>query len=274
MTVALQIDALCYSYGSQKVLTDICFSVSQGAFFMIIGPNGSGKTTLLRSINGLIRTRQGRTEIFGRSLADYDRRRLAQTIAFVPQQISPDIPFTVRDVVLMGRSPYMGILGLEGKKDREIVASAMAFMQVAHLADRRMNQLSGGERQRVLIARAICQEPRIMLLDEPTASLDPGHQIRIMDMMEQLKTHQKITIVMVSHDLNLAGMYADCLLLLGKGRMISIGSPNTVMTYETLEKAYDCVLLVNKSPLGDFPQVVLVPQRFADKRMKNPQAPG
>jgi iron complex transport system ATP-binding protein len=122
--------------------------------------------------------------------------------------------------------------------------------------------LSGGECQRVFIARAICQEPKVMLLDEPTASLDLSHQVRIMDLMEKLKTEKQITIVMVSHDVNLAAMYGTRLLLLDKGRIVKLGSPGDVLSYQTLEKTYGCTLLVDESPLGGFPRVTLVPGKF------------
>ena len=162
----------------------------------------------------------------------------------------------------MGRSPHLGILGLEQEIDLEIAKQAIAFTGVEHLANRKMDQLSGGELQRVFLARAICQEPQIMLLDEPTASLDLAHQGKIMDLMEKLKKEKGVTIVMVSHDVNLAAMYADRLLLLKDGKIVSCGLPGEVLTYQTLEEAYGCKLLVDESPLGKSPRITLVPQKF------------
>jgi iron complex transport system ATP-binding protein len=138
----------------------------------------------------------------------------------------------------------------------------MAFTEVAHLARRKLDQLSGGEQQRVLIARALCQQPRVILLDEPTASLDLSHQIRIMDLMERLKTEKGVTVVMVSHDVNLAAMYGDQLLLLKAGEIVCIGSPDEVLNFKTLEETYGCKLLVDTSPLGDLPRVTVVPHKF------------
>jgi iron complex transport system ATP-binding protein len=161
----------------------------------------------------------------------------------------------------MGRAPHLGLLGFEGAADLEIARNAMAITGVANLADRRLDQLSGGEQQRVFIARAICQQPRIILMDEPTAALDLAHQVRLMDLMEQLKNEQGVTVVMVSHDLNMAGMYADCLLLLSKGRIASSGAPGDVIRYDLLEKVYGCPLVVDQSPMGDYPRVHLVPRR-------------
>ena len=187
----------------------------------------------------------------------------------VPQMMSMDFPFTVTELVLMGRSPHLGMLGLEEKKDLEIARQAMAFTEVEHLASRKMDQLSGGERQRVFISKAICQEPQIILLDEPTASLDLAHQIRVMDLMERLKEEKGITVVMVSHDVNLAAMYGNCLLLLKEGRIVSIGLPEEVLTYQTLEETYGCTVLVDKSPIGQFPRVTTVPQKYSMPKPQN-----
>jgi iron complex transport system ATP-binding protein len=162
----------------------------------------------------------------------------------------------------MGRSPHLGVLGLDREADRAVADRAMEFTGIGHFAGRRLDQLSGGERQRVFIARAICQEPEILLLDEPTAALDLAHQARIMDLMEELKKERGVTVVMVSHDLNLAALYADRMLLLGKGEAVSLGRPEQVLTYEVLEKTYGCPLLVDESPLGGAPRVTLVPSRF------------
>ena len=142
---------------------------------------------------------------------------------------------------------------------------AISFAGVEHLAHRRINQLSGGESQRVFIAKAICQEPEIILLDEPTASLDLAHQIKTMDLMEKLKKEKKMTVVMISHDINLAAMYGTCILLLKNGKIISLGSPEDVLTFETLEKAYGCKLLVDKSPVGLFTRITPVPQKYLEK---------
>jgi len=160
----------------------------------------------------------------------------------------------------------VGWLGLEQPRDLELAAEAMAITGVAHLARRPLPQLSGGELQRVSIARAICQQPRLLLLDEPTAALDPAHQVNIMDLMVRLREEQGLTVIMVSHDLNLAAMYGDQLLLLKEGRRISSGSPKEVLTYEQLEQAYGCALLVDENPLGKVPRVNLVPQKFLLKK--------
>ncbi len=262
MNMAVNVINLSYSYGTRPVLNNLTFSVPKGDFFIIIGPNGSGKTTLMKVISGILKPQKGRLEILNRSIGHYNLKALARTIAFVPQMVTVDFPFTVIEMVLMGRSPYLGMLGLEHEKDMEIAKQAIAFTGVEHLTHRKLDQLSGGEQQRVFIARAICQEPDVILLDEPTASLDLAHQVRVMDLMEKLKVEKGVTVVMVSHDVNLAAMYGDQLLLLSNGQIVCQGLPDEVLTFQTLEEAYGCTLLVDESPLGKIPRVTLVPQKF------------
>jgi iron complex transport system ATP-binding protein len=262
MQTAVDIAGLGHFYGPFQALKDLTFSVPTGSFFIVIGPNGSGKTTLLKNLAGLETPAAGSIQILGRPIGRYTRKALARKLALVPQLPAEDFPFRVRDIVLMGRSPHLGVLGLDREADRAVADRAMEFTGIGHFAGRRLDQLSGGERQRVFIARAICQEPEVLLLDEPTAALDLAHQARIMDLMEELKKERGVTVVMVSHDLNLAALYADRMLLLGKGEAVSLGRPEQVLTYEVLEKTYGCPLLVDESPLGGAPRVTLVPNRF------------
>ncbi len=262
MSVSIQAENLYYAYDGAPVLNHISFTIRRGEFFIVIGPNGSGKTTLMRIIAGLLKPEQGEISIQGRPLHGYKRKELARRIAFVPQRIPTDFPFTVSDVVLFGRTPHMGMFGLESREDIAFAQHAMAFTEVAHLAGRRIDQLSGGECQRVFIARAVCQNPDIIVLDEPTASLDIAHQLRIMDMMEKMKRGKNVTVLMVSHDVNLAAMYADTLMLLNRGEIVKHGPPGAVLTYETLESVYGCALLVDDNPLGDYPRVTPVPGRY------------
>ncbi|HKI49971.1 MAG TPA: ABC transporter ATP-binding protein [Desulfobacteria bacterium] len=256
-------------YGSLPVLQDIAFSIPKGEFFIIIGPNGSGKTTLLKILSAITPFQSGDLQIEGIAMAKYSRRSLARIISLVPQTVPEDLPFTVRELILMARAPRMGLLGLEGDKDIQLADEAMAITGVEPLAERKMDQLSGGERQRVFIARAICQEPQIILLDEPTAALDLAHQVRVMDLMEKLREEKGLTIVMVSHDINLAAMYGNRLMLLKKGRIVKMGLPAEVLTFKTLEEAYECPLLVDESPLGNFQRVTLVPKKFIHTELQS-----
>ena len=262
MNHAISAQNLSHSFGETPVLRNLSFTIPRGNFFIFIGPNGSGKTTLMKVISGLLKLQYGQLEILGSPIEGYSRKKMAQTIAFVSQMVSVDFPFTVSEIVLMGRSPYMGMLGVEDEKDLEIAKQAIAFTGIEHIAHRKMGQLSGGEQQRVFIARAVCQEPDIILLDEPTASLDLAHQVRVMDLMEKLKEQRGVTVVMVSHDVNLAAMYGDQLLLLNEGRVERQGLPEEVLNFQTLEEVYKCTLLVDESPLGGIPRVTLVPKKF------------
>ncbi len=265
MKIAIEVNNLVLQYDHKTVVDRISFSVRQGEFFIIIGPNGSGKSTLMNAIAGLAKTAQGEVKIKNQLLTDYSQKNLARTIAMVRQQASVDFPFTVSQVVMMGRAPHQGLLGLENAADVAAVKEALAFTDLQSLADRRIHQLSGGECQRVFIARAICQDPEIMLLDEPTAALDLAHQTRIMDLMEKLKNEKQTTIIMISHDINLASLYADNLILLKEGRIIENGAPDKVLTYDVLEPAYGCNLLVDSNPVKSCPRITLVPESYLKK---------
>ena len=263
MTAAVAVSNLNLFFSDKQILRDLTFQVKAGGFFIIIGPNGSGKTTLLRAMAGLQKTASGSIGIFDRTLAEYSRRELAQVIAVVPQHIPMDFPFRVAETVLMGRTPHLGLAALERKEDFRLADEAMQFTDIAHLAERRLDQLSGGERQRVVIARALCQQPQIILLDEPTAALDPAHQMKIMDLMERLRRERNTTVIMVSHDLNLAAMYGEQLLLLKEGGIESVGTPHEVLNRELLESIYGCGMQVDRNPLGNMPRVLPVPEKYS-----------
>jgi iron complex transport system ATP-binding protein len=262
MKQILDIKDISLDFRDKSILLDLSFSVSGGEFFVIIGPNGAGKTSLLKVLAGLQKPDQGSVIVKGKNISQYRRRNLSQIMAIVPQQIEVGFPFTVADTVVMGRSPHLGILGMEGENDFYIAGEAMKFTEVAHLADRKLYQLSGGELQRVIIARAICQQPEIILLDEPTTALDPAHQLKIMDLMEKFRREQGTTVIMVSHDLNLASMYGDRLLLLKEGRVIKTGEPAEVLDKELLEQSYGCRMMVDESPLGQTVRVTPIPDKY------------
>lgn len=252
---------LSVARGDNKILNNVSLNVEQGTFYMIIGPNGAGKTTLLKAMAGLIQASNGSIAIQGRDLHHYSVRKLARILAMVPQQVALDFPFSVGETVLLGRSPHLGLLTFESRHDHKLARQAMEFTDVAHLAHRRLDEVSGGERQRVIIARAICQQPQIILLDEPTASLDPAHQLKIMDLLERLR-HQGVTVIMVSHDLNLAGVYGDTLLLLQDGAIASLGTPEQVLNEEQLQASYQCPLMVDKNPITKRPRINLLPEKY------------
>jgi iron complex transport system ATP-binding protein len=262
MKTAIETNHLSHAFGGRPVLDRVSLTIAAGDFFVIIGPNGSGKTTLMKLMCSILNTGPGRIAIFGKDIRSYSHRLLARTIAYVPQALEVSFPFTVQEAVLLGRTPHQNVLGIPRAADLDAARRAMATTGVEHLADRKLDQLSGGERQRASIARALCQGPDILLLDEPTASLDLSHQLRLMDLMETLKQEKTVTVVMVSHDVNLAAMYADRLLLLSNGKIAELGSPANVLTPRNLEAAYGCRLMVDESPFGGVPRVTLVPGKF------------
>ncbi|WP_246317880.1 ABC transporter ATP-binding protein [Desulfoluna butyratoxydans] len=254
---------LSTGYGSHEVLTDITLSVPRGSFFIIAGPNGTGKTTLLKCLAGLSRPRTGEVSLEGTPLSRMTRRELARRIAFLPQSVESAFSLTVREVVLMGRAPHLGMLGFHKDKDMALAEEAMAFTDVLHLADRSVDALSGGEKQRVFISRAVCQQPEFILLDEPTSALDLAHQVRVMDLMERLKLERGTGVVMVSHDLNLAAMYADTLCLIHQGTVSAIGAPPQVLEKKRLETVYGCRLFVEESPAASSLRITPVPARMS-----------
>lgn len=255
---------LRYAYrgiGTKDVIADVSFDLMRGEFFVILGPNGSGKSTLMRLLAGVDKPGSGTVCLDGMPLHHYSRRDRAKHIAFVPQILPAGFSMTVRDLVMAGRAPRQGIFGLEQNEDIASVEEAMAFTGILEFKGRDVQSLSGGERQRVFIAAAIAQEPSLMLLDEPTSALDPAHQIRVMDLMERLKQEKGMTLVMVLHDINLAAMYADTVLVLKKGRIFAKGTPCKALTLETLEAVYECPFLVDHHPLLKVPRFSPVPQK-------------
>ena len=268
---AFDIQHLTHAFDGRVVLDGLTFRIPSGSFFILIGPNGSGKTTLLKLLVGLMPIQKGDIMLSDRPIKDFTSRQLARKIAYVAQNTGVEFPFTVTQVVLMGRAPHLGMLGFEGKTDFKMAREAMEMTGVYHLADRRLDQLSGGEQQRVFIARAICQQPEVILLDEPTAALDLAHQVRVMDLMETLKIQHQVTVVMISHDLNLAAMYADYLLLLNHGGSARLGPPLQVIDYQLLEEVYGCPVLVDKGHLGEYPRVHLVPGRYLTHPFSEPE---
>jgi len=260
-TPHLSVAGLSTGYGDHEVISDISLAMEGGSFFIIAGPNGTGKTTLLKCLAGLTRPNKGEVFLDGSPLPRFNRRNLARRIAFLPQTVETAFSLTVREVVLMGRAPHLGMLGFHQEKDTTLAEEAMAFTDVLHLADRTIDALSGGERQRVFISRAVCQQPEFILLDEPTSALDLAHQVRVMDLMERLKIERGMGVVMVSHDLNLAAMYADTLCLIHKGQVAALGAPSAVLEKKQLEAVYGCRLFVEESQVAGTLHVTPVPGR-------------
>jgi iron complex transport system ATP-binding protein len=237
-------------------LEALSFEVSPGEVFGVVGPNSAGKTTLIRLLSGVHAPQQGDVVLNGVRLKDLGRRALARQVAVVPQALTIAFPYTVEELCMMGRHPHA--VGLfDGARDLDRVREAMRLAGVEDLARQPVDTLGGGERQRALLARALAQEPRLLLLDEPTAHLDLRHQREMVDLWRRLNRERGTTIVFVSHDLNLASALADRLLLLVEGRVAKLGAPDDVLDQATLEAAYGCPVTVEPSPVSGRP-VVLV----------------
>lgn len=266
--MSVKVQEISFWYNHEPVLRDISFDVEQGEFVSLIGPNGAGKTTLLKILNRLLIPQKGNVFIFGRNLNSYTRKEIAQIIGFVPQDNVFMFPYTVMEVVLMGRTPYLKGIGFESKKDVEIALEVMNLTKIEHLADKPITSLSFGERQRVLIARALAQQPKIILLDEPNAHLDISHQIEIFALLKTLATEKNVTIISVSHDLNLIASYSDRVILLSNGQIYSIGKPDVVLTKENIKDVYGVDVIVDTNPATGKVRVTLLPDKighFSDK---------
>ena len=226
---AIDVHGLTVELGGKAVVRGVDAVVERGEWIALIGPNGAGKTTLLRAIARLVPF-AGEIQLDGSPLAALPRAELARRLAVVPQEPSTPPWMTVAEFVLLGRTPYLGPLAKEGARDREAAARALSRLDLLELSERRLGTLSGGERQRAVVARALAQEARIVLLDEPTASLDIGHQQQALELLDALRAESGLTLVTAMHDLTLAAQYADRMLLLDCGRIAAAGSPVDVLT--------------------------------------------
>ncbi len=238
--------SVSFAYSVVDAVRDVTLDVERASFVSLIGPNGSGKTTLLRLLSGVLSARAGTVEILGGDIRRMSRREVARRVAVVPQETSVVFPFTVEEVVLMGRFPHLGPYGLESKRDIEAAREAMEATDTTEFASRRIQELSGGERQRVIIARALAQGADILLLDEPTAFLDIKHQVDVATLVKRLQRELGLTIVMAGHDLNLAAAFSDSIVLMKSGRVFAAGAPADVIRPEILTSAYGTEVLVTQ----------------------------
>ncbi len=234
----IEVSDLSFGYSEAEVLQGLSFKVEQGCFLAIAGPNGAGKSTLLNLLSGILRPKAGTIRIAGAAIESYSVEALAEKIAVVRQEFVPVFGFSVIETVLMARTPYFGRMGFESKTDREIVRLALEATDTAQFSSRRVASLSGGERQRVFIARALAQNTAILLLDEPTSFLDLKHQVDIYDVLKAAQLEKGKTIVLVTHDINLAAQYADEILLLGVGRSYHIGPVDDILKTSRIEKVF------------------------------------
>jgi iron complex transport system ATP-binding protein len=234
--VKLDIRGVCFAYGSVPVLENVTVHVNSGEIMALAGPNGSGKTTLLRCVNRIIKPKSGIITVGENDISRAGLKELALYLGYVPQSSPASFPLTVFETVLLGRKPH--VKWKLGERDKEVAFKVLKLMQLDHMALRPFNELSGGEKQKVLIARAICQEPKVLVLDEPTSNLDLRHQLEVLILISKLVKDTGMSVVMAMHDLNLVSRFAVTTALLKDGRLYAAGSPGQVFTPDNIREVY------------------------------------
>ncbi len=256
MSSAIKVKELCFNYGTDNILNHINFIIESGSFVSILGPNGSGKTTLLKNICNLLKPHKGYIYIEDKDVKGIKYKDLAKTLGVVHQANNISFDFTVHDVVLMGRFAHQKRFKSETQHDLDVVRNAMKETETWGFRDKSINEISGGERQRVVMARALAQEPKILLLDEPISQLDIKHQINILSLCKRLNKQKNITIVTTLHDINLAGEYSDYILLLDNGNIRALDVPEKVLTSENIESVYGIKVKLFNKPANRVPYIV------------------
>ncbi len=246
-----------FGYGQGWCLKGISLRVGGGEILGILGPNGSGKSTLIKIMDGMLDPQEGQIFLKNRSLTRLGRSSLAKEIAMVAQENHFRFSFSALEVVLMGRFPHLKRWQFEGERDLEVALNALSATHSLELAERSIHELSGGERQRVLIARALAQEPKIILLDEPTSFLDLKYKREIFRLISSLSREKGLSVVVVSHDIDLAAQYCQRVMMLKDGSIFEMGEPDRVITASNIEAVYECPVLVDKNPATGRPRVSL-----------------
>ncbi|QRG65851.1 ABC transporter ATP-binding protein [Brevibacillus choshinensis] len=253
----IEVKALHKSFHGKSVVTDVSFAVERGEFFGIIGPNGSGKSTLMKMISGVISPDGGEILIAEKPIGSYSRKALARLLAVLEQEALPPVGFRVREVLEMGRFPYQNWLGEEAEDPTPLIDEIVGMLGLAELEDRTLDQLSGGEKQRVALGKSLVQKPMLLLLDEPTTYLDIGYQIQLMDIVRSWQKNTQVTVVAVLHDLNLASLYCDRILMVHKGNQIRVGDPRDILQSSLIEQVYGTRPIVMEHPVHQLPQIIL-----------------
>ncbi len=261
----LIIDGVSFEYDAKPVLADIEVNIAKGEFVGLVGPNGSGKTTLLRTITNLLQPSKGVVILDGKDVSKYSKKELAREIAVVSQDTQVAFDFTVEDIVLMGRTPYLGRFQNETRSDLDIAREAMVATDTLDFSERLITSLSGGEMQRVIVARALAQHPSLLLLDEPTSHLDIKHQVSILDLLKRLNSTQSLTVIASLHDLNLAAQYCDYLVMLSKGKIFCVGTPDNVLTEDNVRAVYDANVIVTKNPVTGCPSITPLSKNYIER---------
>jgi iron complex transport system ATP-binding protein len=256
--IQLRAEELVFSYNHKPILDGVNLELCPGEMVGLVGPNGAGKSTLVNLLSRALMPQRGHVWLDDHSLDQLTSDYVAQRVAVVPQVFDVPNGFTAHEIVMMGRTPHLGWLQSESARDEDIVRDAMIATGTWQLANRLVNRLSGGERQRVIFARALAQEPQILLLDEPTAHLDVTHQIEVMDIARRLKQERALAILGVFHDLNLAAQYCDRIILLKDGRVFAAGTPASVITRDVLRAVYGIEMCVFPHPQNHLPVALIM----------------
>jgi iron complex transport system ATP-binding protein len=258
--IGLEINRLDFSYFDGLVLEDINLSVKAGEMVGLLGPNGSGKSTLIKLASGILKPKRGEVRLDGSTVSALSRRFIASNVAVVPQRFHMPFAFTVSEVVMLGRTPFFKALADESEEDRQVVDNSLELVGIEELAERRFDELSGGERQKVILAMALAQQPQLLLLDEPTVHLDIAHQMEIVELVRDLNMERGLTVVAAMHDLNLAALYFDRLVVLKEGRLWADGTPQEVLTEGCISDVFAASVRVEVHPLTGTPHIVVMPR--------------
>ena len=239
----IELKDISFNYSSDVgeedfAIRNLNLTIEESDFISILGPNGSGKSTLLKIIANIFHPNSGRVSLFGQNYKSIKRSNFAKSIAFVPQNNSTNFPFSIFEIVMMGRSPYLNYMGLEKQRDHEIVSEALNLLEIYPLRNKGINEVSGGEAQRALIARALVQDPKILLLDEPNAHLDIKHQLHIYEILKKMNSENNLTIITVSHDMNLSNYYSSRAILMRDGRILFDAAPKLILTKSNIKEIF------------------------------------
>jgi len=257
--IEIAVQNVWLGYSRKEVLQDVTFQVLPGEMVGLIGPNGCGKSTIIRALTRIISPYKGRILLDGKDIVSIARQELARMLGVVPQMPLLPSAFTAFEVVLMGRNPHLGLFQYEGQREMDIAWHAMERTMTWHLARQRVGELSGGEIQCLLIARVLTQETKAILLDEPTANLDIGRQVEILNLIKNLCLENNLAVLAALHDLNLASQYCDQLVLINNGRVHALGTPSEVITPENIKEVYGAEGCVYRHPVNELPAVLVNP---------------
>jgi len=258
--IRIAVNGISCAYGCFPALDGVTFEIARGDFTGIIGPNGSGKSTLLRAMSRVLKPSRGTVLLDGRDVYAQDPRSVARRLAVVENDGRSEFGFTVLDLALMGRLPHLGRFQRESAADVEMARGCLESTGILHLEGRKITEISAGERQRALIARALVQEPEILLMDEPTSFLDISYQIDVMDLVSRLSREKGLSVVVVLHDLNLASQYCGSIILMKDGRVLASGAPGDVLNQANIREAYGSEVMVVRHPVHGRPHVIVLPK--------------